>query len=238
MFFRWTQINKSDANFDSPSRILFVFGILTQLPNLVCSTNGRASLILLRNEFHPDENAALAAIRRYGKSALWSRFWSPSGDLGFPAGHNSSLTSNASSSLRASQFIQHPRCHASLLGMIEKHFYPKNQPVTVTSNILLATEKYVKNVLLESNIFCSSNLMKFMYVCILHLLFLIAVIKCYFIIDAKKYTEIKISKELNITRITFLEIKYFKNTRIVERGSGSNYSWNVIFRYNKFFTVS
>lgn len=138
--------HKSSTN---PTRILilqvksysFSAGLLTLLPNLACSVNGRA--ILLRNEFRPDGYAVLATIRRYGKSARWSLFWSPSGDLGFPAGHNSSLTPNASSSLRASQFIQHPWCHASLLE-IEKHFYPKNQPVTVTPNILLVIEKYVK----------------------------------------------------------------------------------------------
>lgn len=130
----------SNANFDS--RIVKVKSCsfsarLTQLANLTRTVNDRASLILLRNEFRPD---GYAAIRRYGKSARWSRLWSPNGDLGFPAGHNSSLTPNTSSSLRASQFIQHP-CYA--LGMIEKYFYPKNQPLTVTPNILLTIEKYI-----------------------------------------------------------------------------------------------
>ncbi|EGI65927.1 hypothetical protein G5I_05515 [Acromyrmex echinatior] len=137
-------INEFDTNFDSPSRVPVVFG-MTQLPNPTRSVrNSHASLILLRNEFRPKRYAAFAAIRRYGKSARWSQFCSPSGDLGFPTGHNSSLTPNASSSLRASQFIQHLCAVRVLLGMIEKHFYPKNQPLTITANILLlgVIEKY------------------------------------------------------------------------------------------------
>ena len=145
-------------------------------------------MILLRNEFRPKRYAAFAVIRRYGKSARWSQFWSPSGDLGFPTGHNSSLTPNASSSLRTSQFIQHPCAVHVLLGMIEKHFLSEKS----TSNYnckYSSGEKYVCKIFYwnQSTFFCGSNLLKFVYIYIyiLHLLFLIASVKCYFDMESQ-----------------------------------------------------
>lgn len=167
--------HKSSTN---PTRILilqvksysFSAGLLTLLPDLACSVNGRA--ILLRNEFRPDGYAVLAIIRRYGKSARWSLFWSPSGDLGFPAGHNSSLTPNASSSLRASQFIQHPWCPCEF-ARDRKTFLSEKSTCNCNAKYSSSDRKICKkNILFKSNIFCSSNLMKFVYV-YMHITFII-----------------------------------------------------------------
>ncbi|TGZ47501.1 hypothetical protein DBV15_00020 [Temnothorax longispinosus] len=60
--------------------------------------------------------------------------------------------------------------------MIEKHFYPKNQPLTRSKNIC-------KTFYLDQTTFLqlkSYEVCTCAYICILHLLFLIVVVKCYF----------------------------------------------------------
>lgn len=128
-----------DANFDSPSRIPLVCG-KTDSINEPSPFRPREFESCWEMNFVPTDTRLSPPLEGMAKVRDGLGLWSPNGDLGFPAGHNSSLTPNASSSLRASRFIRHP-CHAS--GMIEKYFYPKNPPLTVTPNILLTIEKHI-----------------------------------------------------------------------------------------------